>query len=774
MTKAHLRLLAAIALLAPAFALAQATSNSTLSAATTPLLRINEVLAANSRIANGGSFPDIIELHNAGGAAVDLSGKSLSDDPLLPRKFVFPNGTTLASGGYLLVYADLDSAAPGLHAGFALDAEGDQVRLYDSAANGGALIDAIAFGFQATDFSVGRTGADQAVWTIVAPSPGAANGAPAALGNVGGLKINEWAGKISFRLDHDLIELFNPSALPVAIGAVRLTDDMAKPTRFEFPALSFIGAGAFLPLYGADFVFGLDGDTDPIFLLGQNNATIDQVALNSQPTDVSTGRTPDGSATLAHFAVPTPGMPNQTPLPAAYQSLLNNLRITEVMYQPAGSNPGDFEYVELLNIGATPLDLSGVRFTNGIDYTFPAGTTLAGGAYTVIARNRASFTSRYPAAAAALAPGVFSGALDNSGEALALTLPAPWYVHILRFRFESTWFATTAGGGRSLVIAAPYTTAPADWLKQATWRASANNQGSPGEADPASTGSASVPRLANLSTRGLSLRGSDQLIPGFVISGAGTKRLLIRAIGPTLGGFGVPGTLADPQLTLKRFDAASARYVDVRSNDNWGNPAADAATVANVTSSVGGFALAAGSADAAMVVDLPAGQYSAVAGGAGDGTGVALVELYDASSGGEARLVNIATRGFVGTEGNVLISGFVISSEGPKTLLIRAIGPTLGGFGVEGALANPQLAIYGRPAGAATDTVIAANDDWNSDATAAARTAALAGQVGAFALPANSRDAALVLTLPPGSYTAQASGVGGTTGTALVEIYAAP
>lgn len=774
MIKVHVRFLAALISLIPALAHAQATSTATLTTTTTPALRINEVLASNSRIANGAAFPDLIELYNAGASAVDLSGKSLSDDPLLPRKYVFPNGTSLAAGAYLVVYADLDSSAPGLHTGFALDAEGDQVRLYESTAAGGALIDSIVFGYQATDFSVGRTGAAQDVWTLVTPSPGAANGAAAALGNLNGLKINEWAGKIGFRLDHDMIELYNPGSQPVAIGAVRLTDDIARPTRFEFRPLSFVGVGAFLALYGADFSFGLDGDTDPIFLLGQNNAIIDQVALNAQPTDISTGRTPDGSTTLANFTVPTPGMSNQTALPASYRALIDNLRITEVMFQPSGTNPGDYEYIELLNIGTGTLDLSGVRFTNGLDYTFPAGTTLTGGAYMVVARSRSAFTSRYPAAAATLAPGAFVGALDNSGETLALTLPAPWYVHILRFRYESTWFASTAGGGRSLVVASPYATAPADWLKQSTWRASANNQGSPGEADPASSGSASVSRLANLSTRGLSLTGADQLIPGFVIAGAGTKRLLIRAIGPTLGSFGVPGTLADPQLTLKRFDTATSAYVDVRANDNWGTPAADAATIASVTSSVGGFALADGSADAAMVVDLPAGQYSAVAGGANNGTGVALVELYDASAAGEARLVNIATRGFVGTEGNVLISGFVISAEGPKTLLIRVVGPTLGGFGVDGALANPQLAIYGRAAGASADSVLASNDDWSTDATAAARISTVGGQVGAFALPYGSRDAALVVTLPPGNYTAQASGVGATTGTALVEIYAAP
>lgn len=759
--------------LASSVAFGAATSTSTFTAPSTPALRINEVLAANTRIANAATYPDIIELYNASGAAIDLSGKSLTDDPLLPRKFVFSPGTSIAAGGYLIVYADLNSSAPGLHTGFSLDAEGDQVRLLESTANGGAVIDSITFGFQVPDFSISRTGAAANIWTLTPPTIGAVNATPANLASPDVLKLNEWAGKIVFRLDHDLIELYNPAAQPVALGGVRLTDDLARPTRFVFPALSFAAPTGFLALFGADFGFGLDGDVDPIFLLGENNATIDQVTLASQPRDFSTGRNPDGSNTLTNFAVPTPGMSNQTVLPASYQALLNNLRITEVMYQPAASsNAGDYEFIELQNIETAPLDLSGVRFTNGLDYTFPQGTTLAGGGFIVVARDRGAFLSRYPSAVGVLAPGAFTGALDNTGETLALTLPAPWYVHIVRFRYEPTWFATTAGGGYSLVTPEPATTSPHNWLEQTTWRASAAVNGSPGAADAGTPVASAASRLLNLSTRGLSLTGSNQLIPGFVIAGTGTKRLLIRAVGPTLATFGVGGTLADPQLTLKRYDAATATYVDVTSNDNWGS-AANAATIATTTNSVGAFALANGSADAAMVVDLAAGQYSAVASGANNGTGVALVELYDNSGGSDARLANIATRGYVGVGGDVLISGFVISSEGPKTVLIRAVGPTLTAFGVTGALNDPQLVVSGRATGAAADSIVATNNDWSTD-PGAANTSTVATQVGAFALPNGSRDAAIVVTLPPGNYTAQASGVGDTVGVALVEVYVVP
>src|SRR5688572_7097298 len=373
--------LIAIVALAGAPGFAVPTSSPTVTAAVTPTLRINEVLATNTRIANGATFPDTIELHNAGATNVDLGGKSLTDDPTLPRQYIFPNGTNIAAGGYLTVYADTTTTAPGLHTGFALDAEGDQVRLYDTPASGGALIDSVTFGFQIPDHSVSRTGTASNIWALTTPTPAGANAPALTLGSPAAVRLNEWAGKITFRLDHDLIELFNTAAQPVAIGGVRLSDSITTLNKFSFPVLSFIGGNGFLPLYGADFVFGLDGDSEILTFSGENNEQIDQVTLVSQAVDRSGGRSPDGSATIVSFAVPTPGISNQTAFPAAYTSLLDNLRITEVMYQPAAtSGSSDYEFVELQNIGTTPLDLSGVRFTNGLEYEFPVGTTLAAGA----------------------------------------------------------------------------------------------------------------------------------------------------------------------------------------------------------------------------------------------------------------------------------------------------------------------------------------------------------------------------------------------------------
>ncbi len=261
--------------------------------------------------------------------------------------------------------------------------------------------------------------------------------------------------------------------------------------------------------------------------------------------------------------------------------------------------------------------------------------------------------------------------------------------------------------------------------------------------------------LANISTRAAVGGVAGTPIPGFALDGPGTKPVLVRAVGPTLAGFGVSGVLADPRLAVMSGSTTLA------TNENWS--AADAATMRNS----GAFALADASRDAALVLPLGAGSYTAPVTAADNGTGVALVEIYDAASGSGPRIVNASTRAFVGTGAAILIPGFVISGTGSLRLLVRAIGPTLSQFGVADALADPTITVF------AGQSAIASNDNWSASANAT-EIASAAAAFGAFALANGSRDAALVLTLPPGSYTAQVGGVGSTTGTALVELYVLP
>ena len=262
-------------------------------------------------------------------------------------------------------------------------------------------------------------------------------------------------------------------------------------------------------------------------------------------------------------------------------------------------------------------------------------------------------------------------------------------------------------------------------------------------------------RLANLSARVAVGGVAGTPIPGFVLSGSGEKAMLVRAVGPTLTGLGVSGALADPRFTLFRGPAS------LSGNDNWNST--DAAAMA----ATGAFALAAGSKDAELLTSLSAGAYTAPVTATDNGSGIALLEVYEASPSATAVLVNGSTRAHVGTGESVLIPGFVVGGTGNLRLLIRAVGPTLADFGVTGALADPTMTLF------RGSTALAANDNWSAAANAA-EIAATAQTVGAFALPSGSRDAVILTALPAGAYTVVVSGVGTTSGTALVELYVVP
>jgi outer membrane protein assembly factor BamB len=266
-------------------------------------------------------------------------------------------------------------------------------------------------------------------------------------------------------------------------------------------------------------------------------------------------------------------------------------------------------------------------------------------------------------------------------------------------------------------------------------------------------------RLINLSVRTSAGADDATLIVGFVVSGTGGRSLLVRGVGPTLAAFNVGGVLADPRIALFSGSAQMA------ANDDWWQ-AANAANISTMGTAVGAFPLPGGSRDAAWMNLVPAGGYTVQVAGANGGTGVALMEAYDAGGGLGARLANVSARSAVGTDAGILIAGFVVS-EHACTVLIRAVGPALTAFNVPGALIDPQLQVFSGV------QMVAENNDWSTAPNAAAL-GATAQSVGAFALPPGSRDSAVLVRLPPGAYTAQVSGVNGTTGVALVEVYEVP
>ena len=267
-------------------------------------------------------------------------------------------------------------------------------------------------------------------------------------------------------------------------------------------------------------------------------------------------------------------------------------------------------------------------------------------------------------------------------------------------------------------------------------------------------------RLTGLSTRGLVPAGGE-LTPGFFLRGSGSKSLIVRAVGPTLSGFGVNGSLSDPKLEIIPIGGATP----LLTNDDWGTNSNLPALCAAMP-----FPLAEGSKDAAALATLSTatntGYTVRVAPSGAATAGIAMAEVYDLDTvTAPVQLASLSTRGFTGTGENVLTPGFIITGDGPKQLLIRAVGPTLGAapYNVSGVLTDPQFKVI--PSG--QDFTVASNDNWGG--TAALQAAFT--QTYAFPLPADSKDAAVVVRLPPGGYTVQATGVGGTTGTVLVEVY---
>ncbi len=278
-------------------------------------------------------------------------------------------------------------------------------------------------------------------------------------------------------------------------------------------------------------------------------------------------------------------------------------------------------------------------------------------------------------------------------------------------------------------------------------------------------------RLINLSARAAVGTGNNILIGGFGVGGTGTKQLLIRGVGPTLSAF-FNTELVTPQLVL--LDNGGAI---VATNIGWGNAPTNGSSTASeapvpagttLMNALGAYSIAAGSGDTALVVTMPIGNNTAQVSGVGGTTGIALSEIYDADlTAPTARLINISARADVGTGNNILIGGFTIGGATAETVLIRAVGPGLndefpGVFPLSAVLNQPVLTILNGPG-----AVISSNTVWGGDATITGTFTT----TGAFSLNPAHQDSTILVTLPPGNYTAQVSGLNSGSGIALCEIY---
>ena len=286
---------------------------------TGPLL--NEVMAANCATAtnSAGRTADWIELYNPGSTVFDLSGFRLGTAQDDSTRWIFPLGATILGNGHLLVWCDKDGppslvVEPELNTGFGLDADSEQVYLFNAQ---GLAVDAVEFGPQAPDYSLGRAGDS---WQLLAsPSPGRPNSGPAGLGNPTSLRINEWLAGSPAGTD-DLFELFNAGPAPVQLGRLYLSDDpsIAGQTKFQVATLSFIAPFGFT-VFKADgnasagrhhVNFHLDGAGESILIHSASLALINEVAYGLSWPGVSEGRLPDGAVTRTTFVCPTPGLSN--------------------------------------------------------------------------------------------------------------------------------------------------------------------------------------------------------------------------------------------------------------------------------------------------------------------------------------------------------------------------------------------------------------------------------------------------------------------------------
>ncbi|MBO0695656.1 MAG: hypothetical protein J2P56_06085, partial [Verrucomicrobia bacterium] len=272
-----------------------------------------------------------------------------------------------------------------------------------------------------------------------------------------------------------------------------------------------------------------------------------------------------------------------------------------------------------------------------------------------------------------------------------------------------------------------------------------------------------ISTLTNISARAFVQTGDNVMIGGFIVQGTEPKPVIIRALGPELTQHGVPDALANP--TLELHDSTGAL---IASNNNWMSTIIGGFITGNQVQEIRASGFAPGDPlESAMIVDLPAGNYTAVVRGVNNLTGVALVEVYSLSPEANSILSNISARSFVNTGDNVMIGGFIVQGGQPKRVIIRAIGPDLGPLGVPDPLADPTLELHD-----STGDLIASNDNWQHtiiggiitrDQVAAIRASGHA--------PGNPLDSAIIADLPAGNYTAVIRGVNNLTGVALVEVY---
>ena len=413
---------------------------------------INEVLAFNRNAhANAVDFPDVIELFNTGSTSVDVSGYSITDDPLLPAKFTIPSTTIIAAGGYLVIYADSAFTSPGLHTGFGLSSDGDRVLLF----NGSTRIDSVTFGPQAPDVSIGRTPNGTGSFQANTPSVGSVN-VPITLASPTKLKINEYMANPAYGADW--FELYNTDANPVSLAGLWLSDNAATPRVNQLPPLSFIAGRGHQRFWADDSLTGgvrmrfqLKALGDSIVLTQSNGTTtIDRITFGTQALDVSQGRLPDGASTIV-------SMP-QCASPENPNYLNTSIVINEVL---ANAAPPLEDAIELSNVGTAPVNVGGWWLSDDLNvrrkYQIPANTIIPPGGFLVVYEQQMQ-SGLIPFSLLARGDEVFLSAVNSSGNLTgfgALVRFGPATTNTSIGRVTATGLSSSSGGAEFWRLSAP-------------------------------------------------------------------------------------------------------------------------------------------------------------------------------------------------------------------------------------------------------------------------------------------------------------------------------
>ncbi len=685
-------------------------------------------LQLNGSIYVGGAFANIGGVNASNLAALNENG---SVNPTFqPRPNGAVNAMLVQPDGKVVVGGAFTSIAGAARSGLArFNADGSLDATFNPAVTGtvhslslqgdGKILAGLLYGPSGTPNAVVRlsaSGAQETTFAGGAPGPGITRATVGLAVQPDGRVLAVIRSTIPNDVSHDLVRFNADGARDTAFPAVSSGRDPAALATQADGRILFAGTPARL------IRLERDGARDPSFNPAPNGA-VTAVALQ-----------PDGRVVVAGGFTHAGGQPRVG---------IARLAATTPAIQVLGvaANRG----AVMWNRSGTTAELSSVAFEQSADRI--TWTRLGDG-------SRVAGTANWQLTGLNLpATGLFyvraRGIVPSSGGGSSGLFEA-----VREFTFSSPVIGTNA----PIASAPPTGAAPAfDAYSGIVPRAAVSVVPGEGSVEIFVTSAAQAPanarpaRLANLSTRGR-VAADSPLLLGFAIRGTESRRVLVRAVGPTLNAFSVSGALAATRLQV--FNASGALLA---SNEGWGG----SAELVQTAAATGAFPLTAGSADSAAVLTLEPGNYTIQVVDARGAGGVALAEIYDAGTGTASRLVNVSSRASAGTGASALISGFVIAGDVTQRVLLRGVGPGLAQFGAAGAVADPAIALFD-----ADGRELGANDNWVSSIATVSSAAASAG---AFALDAGSKDAAVLATLPAGAYTIQVSAP--TTGAALLEIY---